>query len=217
MAQQGDPLNAGISSASDALALRAQLKQQAQATELIRAQRRNADIEAANLKLEGDRRTWEVRDAERMFRYNAQVEEPYQRTMRRLETLIAEATTPDDIAMKKASRALMEYELPRARAEGKFYDTGGAFIPAAQMLLPFLTGSAGAISKVMRAAGASTEARRSNSNSRASSSSPSSGKPTGSMTRETVNGRSNKVFTHSDGTRRVQAPDGSWRTEPKRP
>lgn len=218
MAQQGDPLNAGISSASDAMALRSQLRLQKAQEGVIHRQARNLDIEAANLKLEGDKRTWDVRDQERVFRYNAEVEEPFQRTMRRLETLLAEATTPEEIRMKRATRELTELELPRARAEGKFYEVGGAFIPAANMLAPLLTGSAGAISKVIQAAAqGGGRARPISKSSSSSSKGAGPNKPTGSMTSETVNGRSNKVFTHSDGTRRVQAPDGSWRTEPKRP
>ena len=215
MAQQGDPLNAGISSASDAMALRAQLRMQRAQEQVVRRQARNLDLEAANLELEGTKRTWETRDQERMFRFNTEVEEPFQRTMRALEAMLAEASTPEDIRIKRAERELTELELPRARAEGKFYDVGGAFIPAANMLAPLLSGSAGAISKVIQAAAGSRG--RPNSKSSPSSSGKSSSKPTGTMTRETVNGRSLKVFTHSDGTRRIQAPDGSWRTEPKRP
>ena len=125
MAQQGDPLNAGISSASDAMALRAQLRMQRAQEQVVRRQARNLDLEAANLELEGTKRTWETRDQERMFRFNTEVEEPFQRTMRALEAMLAEASTPEDIRIKRAERELTELELPRARAEGKFYDVGG--------------------------------------------------------------------------------------------
>lgn len=129
MAQQGDPLNAGISSASDAMALRAQLRMQRAQEQVVRRQARNLDLEAANLELEGTKRTWETRDQERMFRFNTEVEEPFQRTMRALEAMLAEASTPEDIRIKRAERELTELELPRARAEGKFYDVGGGVHP----------------------------------------------------------------------------------------
>lgn len=114
-AQVQDVVGAGISNAQRAREVAAQLRNMTLDAEIKRREARRQDIEAANMKLQGDLLSIEARARLRQERFE-------------------NAMQPHQLQSAALANMLTQFSLPQAKAQAKLYDKGGAWIPFVQLL-----------------------------------------------------------------------------------
>lgn len=114
-AQVQDVVGSGIANAQRAREVASQLRNMTLDAEIKRRETRRQDIEAANMKLQGDLLNIEKRARERTERFEV-------------------AMQPHQLQAAALANMLTQFSVPQAKAQAKLYDKGGAWIPFVQLL-----------------------------------------------------------------------------------